>query len=111
MPCTGTKYPVLKILAVLILFGPWLLTAQVGFGYQSVFKYLKGNEASELPAGWMHPSFDDSGWNSGNAPFRYGDGSGGTVLSDMAQSHEGRIDRLEVDPLHTAEEIEPEVVE
>jgi len=34
----------------------------------------------------MTEAFDDSGWSSANAPFRYGDGTGGTVLGDMQNS-------------------------
>jgi hypothetical protein len=58
--------------------------AQVNFSYQSPFKWLKGSDAVSLPGTWKNPGFDDSGWLSGNAPFRYGDGTGGTELTDMA---------------------------
>ena len=63
----------------------WLtgLKAQIDFTYQSVFNYLKGSEASDLAADWYMPSFDDSGWSTGNAPFWYGDGALGTNLTDM----------------------------
>ena len=35
----------------------------------------------------MTEAFDDSGWSSGKAPFRYGDGTGGTLLGDMLSSY------------------------
>ncbi len=57
--------------------------AQVDFSFHSGYAYLKGKDASSIPANWMNPGFDDSGWARGPAPFRYGDGTGGTELSDM----------------------------
>jgi len=58
--------------------------AQISFGPASSFQYLKGKDASGLPANWMTSEYDPSGWLVGNAPFRYGTGgTGGTVLSDM----------------------------
>lgn len=59
------------------------ISAQINFNQGSSFKYLKGNAVAASPETLMAASFDDSGWNSGLAPFRYGKGSGGTVLSDM----------------------------
>ncbi len=35
----------------------------------------------------MTEAFGDSGWTSAQAPFRYGDGSGGTLLGDMMNSY------------------------
>ena len=66
---------------------PVALFAQVDFNFQSQFKYLKGSEASLLPYNWMFPAFDDSPWSTGNAPFWYGDGSGGTVFTDMQHNY------------------------
>ncbi len=63
------------------------IEAQIIFSTNSSFKYLKGSEASELQSDWMKPEFDDSGWATGVAPFRYGDGLGGTLLSDMQNSY------------------------
>ena len=53
----------------------------------SSFRYLKGSEAANLDAGWMAPGFDDSGWSTGDAPFRFGDADGGTLLSDMQYNY------------------------
>lgn len=59
------------------------ISAQVTFTSQSDYRYLKGIEAVDLAANWYESDFDDSGWSSAVAPFRYGDGSGGTELLDM----------------------------
>ncbi|MFP6877189.1 MAG: lamin tail domain-containing protein [Roseibacillus sp.] len=48
------------------------------------WNYFKGTaEASNPSDAWRAVGFNDASWTNGNAPFRYGDGSGGTVLSDM----------------------------
>ena len=61
--------------------------AQINFGPGSSFKYLKGKDAAGIPANWMAGDYITSGWLTGNAPFRYGDGSGGTLLGDMQNSY------------------------
>ena len=50
----------------------------------SEWRYLKG---SQTPGDWLAADFDDSNWVRGVAPFRYGDGQGGTVLSDMPRRY------------------------
>lgn len=60
------------------------LDAQINFPANSTYRYLKGSEAAALPADWMSNDFIDAAWNTGTAPFRYGDGTGGTELADMA---------------------------
>jgi hypothetical protein len=74
-------------LLVMFVFMSMIIQAQVQFGFGSNYKYLKGSAASALAAGWTTDTFDDSGWNSGSAPFRYGDGTGGTLISDMINSY------------------------
>lgn len=59
------------------------ISAQVSFTMGSDYFYLKGVDASDLDAGWIEADFDDSAWSFDNAPFHYGDGSGGTELNDM----------------------------
>ena len=49
------------------------LELQLGLGLLEVL------EAAALGNNWMSENFDDSEWNQGIAPFRYGDGDGGTV--------------------------------
>lgn len=61
--------------------------AQIQYNFNSTYKYLKGSAAGNLAGNWMTESFDDSGWISAQAPFRYGDGTGGTVLADMMNSY------------------------
>jgi hypothetical protein len=61
--------------------------AQIQFGYGSSFNYLKGIDAVNLSADWYKRDFDDSGWLTGNAPLRYGKGTGGTQFSDMRNSY------------------------
>jgi hypothetical protein len=61
--------------------------AQIQFGTGSTFKYLKGNSASNLSSDWYKTGFNDTGWSSGSAPFRYGKGTGGSQLTDMKNSY------------------------
>lgn len=61
--------------------------SQLSFPWHSSFKYLKGSEAAGLSQEWMAPGFDDSEWSVGDAPFRYGDGQGGTLLNDMQYNY------------------------
>lgn len=60
---------------------------QIDLPFGSSFRYLKGIDAPSLDPSWMNPGFDDSAWSEGNAPFRYGDGSGGTLLEDMQYNY------------------------
>jgi len=68
---------------ILLFFFTGKLSAQIDFSYQSEYSYLKGRDAVSLSTLWMKPGFDYSGWTKGKAPFRYGDGTAGTELSDM----------------------------
>jgi len=61
--------------------------AQIQYNFNSTYKYLKGSAAASLAGNWMTEGFDDSGWSSAQAPFRYGDGTGGTLLGDMMNSY------------------------
>ena len=60
---------------------------QIDFGSGSGYKYLKGSAAASLSSDWMTSEFNDSEWSQGNAPFRYGDGTGGVVLTDMMNNY------------------------
>jgi hypothetical protein len=62
-------------------------SGQIDFPAGSGFRYLKGKDAANLSPNWIYGSFDDSGWSAGDAPIRYGDGEGGTVLDDMQNSY------------------------
>jgi len=72
---------------VLFVLGSSSLIGQINFPAQSFYSYLKGSEASGLAGNWMDPGFNDSSWETGYAPFRYGDGSGGTEIADMQDSY------------------------
>jgi hypothetical protein len=61
--------------------------SQVNVSFQSTWKYVKGKDAGSLPAGWFSKEYNDGAWSEGIAPFRYTDGSGGTVLSDMKDNY------------------------
>jgi len=60
---------------------------QIDFSTGSGYKYLKGSAAASLPGDWMTDTYNDSGWSQGNAPFRYGDGTGGVLLGDMINNY------------------------
>jgi hypothetical protein len=64
-----------------------IASGQIQFDINSGYKYLKGSSAAGIQGDWMTSSFNDSGWSQGNAPFRYGDGTGGTLLSDMMNNY------------------------
>ncbi len=61
--------------------------SQIDFSSASNYKYLKGIDASALPSNWTGSGFNDSYWLTGMSPFWYGDGVGGTQLSDMQNSY------------------------
>jgi len=78
-------YPLLLIVTFLCF--SFQLNAQIDFPAGSTFRYLKGSEASSLDAGWMNSGFNDAQWSTGSAPFRFGDGIGGTELTDMHEAY------------------------
>jgi len=80
-------YSLIGAVVLILLLWPYSMVAQINFGYHSAFKYLKGSLSKQIPYNWNLQDFDDSGWSTGNAPFRYGDGTGGTELTDMQQSY------------------------
>ena len=74
---------------ILIIF--FQMTSLFSLGHAEVFlergstwKYFKGSESS---GDWLTVDFKSLDWPRGNAPFRYGDGQGGTVLSDMPRRY------------------------
>jgi CotH kinase protein/Lamin Tail Domain/Secretion system C-terminal sorting domain len=77
----------LFITGILLMVICTTLHSQVNIPFQSTWKYLKGKDAGNLPANWFSNEYNDNAWSEGNAPFRYTDGSGGTVLSDMKDSY------------------------
>lgn len=61
--------------------------AQISFNSTSPFKYLKGINASTLPANWMSGDYVPEGWSDGSMPFRMGLPGEGTLLSDMQNNY------------------------
>ena len=72
------------LLISVALLGQALGHAEVLLKRGSDWRYFKG---SQTPGDWRAADFDDSAWPSGAAPFRYGDGQGGTVLADMPRRY------------------------
>ncbi|MFB6318162.1 CotH kinase family protein [Saccharicrinis sp. FJH54] len=73
-----------KLLFILLFTGQFIISsAQVSFGLNQTYNYLKGSGALNLSDNWTANDFDDSSWSAAQAPFRYGDGIGGTNLTDM----------------------------
>jgi hypothetical protein len=80
----------IKLGTILILFLIINLpvAAQVLIDWNENWSYFKGtSEPSQPNTLWYGAGFDTSGWSTGDAPFRYGDGSGGTLLSDMMNNY------------------------
>ncbi len=51
---------------------------------EATWSYWTGLEAPSLEAPfWVEKGFVDASWQKGSAPFRYGDGSGGTLIEGM----------------------------
>jgi len=95
-----------------------MLKANSAAGPGSLVKVAKGanwtyhkgtTEASDPADLWRRPSFDDSGWTNGAAPFGYGDGPYGTDLTGMEDlytsvflrreftvEHPARVDAIEL---------------
>ena len=71
---------------ILLLTGLWA-NAQITFGPSSNYIYLKGKDASVIAPNWMASDYNASTWASGISPFRFGTGSGGTLLSDMQNGY------------------------
>ena len=72
---------------ILGIFSCILLNGQISYSTGGQFKYLKGSEAGSIATNWNSPAFDASTWHTGNAPIRYGDGTGGTELTDMQNTY------------------------
>ncbi len=84
-----SRYSLLSILfSVFLTFSSFHgVSGQVDFPAGSSFRFLRGKDATSLDAGWMNGGFNDSEWPVGNAPMRYGDGVGGTLLSGMQYNY------------------------
>lgn len=81
------KFSAAGLLSLLLLLISGSIEAQASLEINSSYRYLKGYSAGTLTSTWVTDSYDDSWWSQGNAPFRYGDGSGGTALNDMLNGY------------------------
>ena len=78
--CSYRRFCYTLILFILISSG---LSAKIRFNTQSSYRYLKGIDAAGLSLNWNDTDFDDSGWTTAVAPFRFGDGSGQPELPEL----------------------------
>ena len=58
---------------------------EVPFEMGSTWRLFKGKTAPSVD--WINPGFDDLSWTVSSAPFRFGDGTGGTELTDMLNNY------------------------
>lgn len=72
------------LLLLLLTFLSLFSSAQELLSTNASFQYFKGTID---PGTWTSETYQDAHWLNGNAPFRYGDGNGGTVLSDMPNTY------------------------
>lgn len=73
---------------VLMLVTAFGAIGQINFDSSTPFKYLKGKDASTIPANWMTGDYTPTRWSDGSMPFRYGPfGTGGTLLNDMQNTY------------------------
>jgi hypothetical protein len=71
----------------IFLFPVLWVSAQISFGPNSSYSYLKGKDAANIPANWMTSQYKPTNWMTGNAPFWYGKGTEGTNLPDMQNTY------------------------
>lgn len=90
------KRKILRILLLLALVLCQKAPAQGFIDWNASWAYFKGTAEPSVPNTlWREAGFDVSGWATGNAPFRYGDGTGGTLLDDMAGTYSSMYLRKE----------------
>ncbi len=76
-----------SILFLIVLFSI-NVSAQVIIDWNSQWSYFKGTKEPSTPNTlWKGTGFNATSWAKGNSPFRYGDGSGGTELTDMQNNY------------------------
>lgn len=81
---TGKKI-LLLLSGIILILSP--LQAQISFPFNSTWSILKGSQAENLPSNWYTAEFDDSYWTMETTPVWYGDGLGGTELTDMRYNY------------------------
>lgn len=81
------KQKINSILLLILLFSI-NVPAQVIIDWNSQWSYFKGTKEPSTPNTlWKGTGFNAASWAKGNSPFRYGDGSGGTELTDMQNNY------------------------
>jgi hypothetical protein len=81
------KYKISSILFLILLFS-LSVSSQVIIDWNSQWSYFKGTKEPSTPNTlWKGTDFNATSWAKGNSPFRYGDGSGGTELTDMQNNY------------------------
>lgn len=87
----------INIIFIIILFTSLNVSAQVFVDWNSEWSYFRGiSEPSQPNNLWRGAAFNDSEWLKGNAPFRYGDGTGGTELINMMNRYTTLYIRKEI---------------
>ncbi|MBN1925416.1 MAG: CotH kinase family protein [Prolixibacteraceae bacterium] len=76
-------YRLLFVLQIFLVLSLKNIFAQINFNKGAEYRLLKGISTVDLPENWMADGSVSAGWDVAFAPFRYGDGDGGTELSDM----------------------------
>ncbi|MGE0019036.1 MAG: lamin tail domain-containing protein [Draconibacterium sp.] len=76
------------ILILLFLVFQSISQTQTIIDWNAQWSYFKGKSEPSNPINsWRVSGFNATAWPKGNAPFRYGDGTGGTLLSDMLNNY------------------------
>ncbi len=79
-PCLRRSFLAVSLLFALLVTGHAATLIPRGVPWN----YFKGTTEPSNPIGaWRAVAFNDASWSNGLAPFRYGDGTGGTLLADM----------------------------
>lgn len=94
---TRTKAIVLLLVTFLFAGYQSLSQTQTIIDWNSQWSYFKGKtEPSNPNSSWRNTGFNASAWAKGSAPFRYGDGTTGTEITDMINNYTTFYIRTEV---------------
>jgi hypothetical protein len=76
--------------AIVAFIGTWSIECRAGtlVARESQWSAWPGDQPpSDELLDWVDPGFNDSDWQSSAAPFRYGDGAGGTLINGMQNTY------------------------
>ena len=94
------------ILIIILSIKIYLLYSQQRINIGDEWKHYKGiSNPDKNDTSWFSTIFDDSDWDIGVTPFWYGDGTGGTELTDMQNAYTTLYIRKEFD-VSTIENLE-----